>query len=121
MIDLRAAFAGVIAAQPAKKDKPRIRVYMGGVVTGAMLAEALGIKPEPVVERKRLDINSLVLAPGMLCPRCHGSGKSEWGNCYWCTAKSKHPSLWGTLTAKDIMMINARKESDRALCDVIAA
>lgn len=105
-------------------DKPRIQVRANGVVTDAMLAEALGIVlPEPVQEpvRKRLDINSLRLVPGMICPRCNGSGHSEWGTCFWCTATSKPKSAWGVLSHKDIALIEARKESRRAVCDVIAA
>lgn len=108
-------------------DKPRIRVYAGGVVTNAMLAEALGIelpKPEPKpveVVRKRLNLDQIHLVPGMVCPRCQGSGKSEWGTCYWCTAESKPRQAWGVLSPKDIMLINSRRESRRAVCDVIAA
>jgi hypothetical protein len=102
--------------------KPRIRVRAGEVITNAMLAEALGIAmPEPEPARKRLDINALRLVPGMICPRCNGSGHSEWGACYWCTATSKPKSGWGILSHKDIALIEARKESRRAVCDVIAA
>lgn len=108
-------------------DKPRIRVRSGGVVTNAMLAEALGIelpKPEPKpveVLRKRLNLDQIHLVPGMICPRCSGSGKSEWGTCFWCTAESKPREYWGVLSPKDIMLINSRRESRRAVCDVIAA
>lgn len=108
-------------------DKPRIRVRAGEVITDAMLAEALGIvlpepEPKPVeVLRKRLNLDQLHLVPGMICPRCQGSGKSEWGNCFWCTAESKPRQAWGILSPKDIALINNRREGNRALCDVIAA
>ena len=106
---------------------PRIRVRSGGVITDAMLAEALGIelpKPEPKpveVLRKRLNLEQIHLVPGMICPRCQGSGKSEWGTCFWCTAESKPRQAWGILSPKDIALINNRREGNRALCDVIAA
>lgn len=110
-------------AAVAVSGKPRIRVRAGGVVTDAMLAEALGIElPKPVeVLRKRLNLDQLHLVPGMICPRCQGSGKSEWGTCFWCTAESKPRQSWGVLSPKDIMLINSRRESRRAVCDVIAA
>lgn len=106
-------------------SKPRIRVRAGEVITNAMLAEALGIAmpaPEPVAPvRKRLDLGALHLVPGMLCPRCSGSGHSEWGNCFWCTATSKPRQAWGVLSAKDIGLIRGRMAKASPVCDVIAA
>ena len=114
-------------------DKPRIRVRAGEVITNQMLADALGIAmPEPKpslsdrlaaleapVVRKRLDLRTIKLVAGMMCPRCHGSGQSEWGNCFWCTAESKPRQSWGVLTHKDIGLINARMNSEAPVCDVV--
>ena len=124
---IKASVAAAPAA-PVEKPKPIIRVYMGGVVTKAMVCKALGLdEPEQVIETtpfKTLNLAQEVpgLQPGDTCPKCLGTGEtSAAGVCYWCTSRGKPRSTWGILTARDIAFIKARFETGNALCGRVTA
>lgn len=105
-------------AEPAKPAKPAIRVYMGGVVTRAMIRKALGIKS--VIE-KWAESKAPQHGVGSKCPHCNGTGRYLFHTnpqrnerCYRCNGK-------GVLDARDMAFLNRRLQGGEPVCWVTTA
>lgn len=112
------AAAPAASAAPAEKPKPRIRVYMGGVVTRAMIRKALGIKS--VIE-KWAESKASQHGVGSVCPHCNGTGRYRFHTdpnrnerCYRCNGK-------GVLDARDMAFLNRRLQGGGPICWVTTA
>ena len=117
---IKAAAAAAPAAPVGKPKpaKPVIRVYMGGVVTRAMIRKALGIKS---VTEKWAESKASQHGVGSKCPHCNGTGRYLFHTnpqrnerCYRCNGK-------GVLDARDMAFLNRRLQGGGPVCWVVSA
>lgn len=110
--------AAAEAVKPTKPVLPRLRVYMGGIVTSAMLRKALGL---PSAMERWLEAKAQDHRPGNTCPHCQGTGRYRLhtrpgsnDKCYRCHGK-------GRLDDKDMAYLARRLRGGEPLCWVVSA
>lgn len=103
---------------PAAPAKPRIQVYMGGVVTRTMIRKALGL---PSVLERWTESKVEEHKAGGRCPHCMGTGRyrfhtdaSRNEKCFRCHGK-------GRLDEKDLAFLTRRLRGGEPLCKVVSA
>lgn len=108
-------------AETAKPTKPRIRVYMGGVVTTLMLKIALGIETAAQAYQRWAESRVEQHVEGGVCPHCHGTGRYRFHTdhtrnerCFRCNGK-------GRLDMRDLAFFHRRLEGAGPLCWLTSA
>ena len=121
MAERRAAAAARIKELAPKPAKPRIRVYMGGIVTTIMLKAALGIETASQALKRWAESKPEQHVAGGTCPHCNGTGRyvlhtqpGSNGKCYRCDGK-------GALNNKDLAFLGNRIQRKRPVCWAITA
>jgi len=101
--------------------KPRLRVYMGGLVTALAIKIALGIETAAATLTRWNESKRGQHAEGSACPHCSGTGRyhfhtdvSRNERCFRCNGK-------GTLDTKDLGFLDRRLDGKGPVCWVVSA
>lgn len=101
--------------------KPRIRVYMGGLITTLAIKIALGIETAAAKLERWAESKAEQHQAGGACPHCSGTGRYRFhtdptrnDKCFRCDGK-------GTLNTKDLSFLNKRLGGAGPICWVRSA
>lgn len=115
---IQAIAATVEAPRPVK---PRLRVYMGGLVTVLAMKIALGIETAAAKLERWVESKAEQHTDGSACPHCSGTGRYRFHTdstrnerCFRCNGK-------GRLDAKDLAFLNKRLGGAGPICWVVSA
>ena len=106
---------------PVVPPKPRLRVYMGGLITTLAIKIALGIETAAVKLARWAESKAEQHTAGSACPHCSGTGRYRFHTdstrnerCFRCNGK-------GRLDAKDLGFLNKRLGGTGPVCWVVSA
>ncbi|KII34864.1 hypothetical protein NL64_06270 [Pseudomonas fluorescens] len=106
---------------PATAPKPRLRVYMGGLVTALAMKIAMGLETAAVTLARWTESKAEQHSNGSACPHCSGTGRYRFHTdstrnerCFRCNGK-------GTLDLKDLGFLNKRLSGAGPVCWVVTA
>lgn len=106
---------------PVVPPKPRLRVYMGGLITTLAIKIALGIETAAVKLARWAESKAEQHTAGSACPHCSGTGRYRFHTdstrnerCFRCNGK-------GRLDAKDLGFLNKRLGGAGPVCWVVSA
>lgn len=115
---IQALVATVEAPTP---PKPRLRVYMGGLITALAMKIALGIETAAVKLQRWTESKAEQHTDGSACPHCSGTGRYRFHTdatrnerCFRCNGK-------GRLDGKDLSFLSKRLKGAGPVCWVVSA
>jgi hypothetical protein len=109
------------AIEKPAAPKPRLRVYMGGLVTALAIKIALGIETAATVLARWNESKREQHGEGTACPHCSGTGRYHFHTdatrnerCFRCNGKGK-------LDTKDLGFLDRRLAGKGPVCWVTSA
>lgn len=106
---------------PTAQPKPRLRVYMGGLVTTLAMKIALGLETAAATIGRWAESKAEQHTAGAACPHCSGTGRYRFhtdptrnDKCFRCNGK-------GRLDTKDLAFFNKRLGGAGPVCWVRSA
>lgn len=113
--------AALVPVATKPDTRPRIRVYMGGIVTALAIKIALGIETAAQTLERWAESKQEQHTEGSVCPHCSGTGRYRLhtqagsnGKCFRCHGK-------GRLDTKDLAFLARRGKTNAPICWVTSA